>query len=331
MRPAFFDLVRLLIARSRLEGQLAPALEQDAAPVAALQEALAAWTAWQRYTVQLARAFERLAQGRHATLPPLPPEFHALMAAPRRGGPGRRGGRHPMSACLPWPEVALASLAGGVTLGVSLLPPTPWLAPELHPLTLAVSAGWTAWRLLALDRTWAQRRRWQQAPAWVMEAADLPSETLPNWLPGSGAAAGSCGRGTRPNPARSWAEPFAGTPGIRRSLEQALARDGALPVATDARGGHPAFHAVGEVAEQPLVVPWSEMTGHVLITGTTRSGKTRLLEVLAAEVIRGPGAVVILDPKGDRELLARCAAEAQRASTAPSRCSPRPFPRSRRA
>ena len=41
-------------------------------------------------------------------------------------------------------------------------------------------------------------------------------------------------------------------------------------------------------------------------------GKTRLLEVVAAAVIRAPGAVVILDPKGDRHLLARCAAEAHR-------------------
>ena len=78
------------------------------------------------------------------------------------------------------------------------------------------------------------------------------------------------------------------------------------------RGGHPALHAVGQDAEQPLVVPWSELVGHVLVTGTTRSGKTRLLEVLASEAIRGPGAVVMLDPKGDRDLLARCAAEAQR-------------------
>ena len=81
MRPAFFDLLRLLIARSRLEGQLAPALQQDAAPVAALQEALTAWTAWQRYTVQLAHTFERLAQGHQATLPPLPPEFQTLATA----------------------------------------------------------------------------------------------------------------------------------------------------------------------------------------------------------------------------------------------------------
>jgi conjugal transfer pilus assembly protein TraD len=92
----------------------------------------------------------------------------------------------------------------------------------------------------------------------------------------------------------------------------ALAAQGALPIADDRRGGHPCLHAVGQDREQALIVPWSEMVGHMLITGTTRSGKTRLLEVLAAETVRAPGAVVVLDPKGERELLARCAAEAHR-------------------
>ena len=114
-----------------------------------------------------------------------------------------------MSPCLPWPEITLASLAGGVTLGVSLLPPTPWLAPELHPLTLAVSAGWTAWRLLALDRTWAQRRRWQQAPGWVMEAADLC------WRDAAGLAAG---RGAAVAPAPGVRRPIRRAPGPRLSL-----------------------------------------------------------------------------------------------------------------
>ena len=96
-----------------------------------------------------------------------------------------------------------------------------------------------------------------------------------------------------------------------QTLELALARDGALPVADDARGGHPALHAVGARTERPLVLPWSELVGHVLVAGTTRSGKTRCLELLATEAIRAPGAVVILDPKGDTALLARCAAEAR--------------------
>ena len=63
--------------------------------------------------------------------------------------------------------------------------------------------------------------------------------------------------------------------GHTQVLETALATDGALPIAE-------------------------------------RSGKTRLLEVLASEAIRGPGADVVLDPKGDQELVAQCAAEAHR-------------------
>ena len=78
------------------------------------------------------------------------------------------------------------------------------------------------------------------------------------------------------------------------------------------RGGHPALHAVGRKSERSLVLPWSELVGHVLIGGTTRSGKTRLLELIVSEAIRGPGTVIIIDPKGDAELLIRTAAECHR-------------------
>lgn len=81
MTPAFFDLAALIIARSRLEGQLVRVLERDPASLAALQEALAAWTAWRGYTVQLARTFERLAQGHHPALPPIPDALQDLAAA----------------------------------------------------------------------------------------------------------------------------------------------------------------------------------------------------------------------------------------------------------
>jgi conjugal transfer pilus assembly protein TraD len=112
-----------------------------------------------------------------------------------------------------------------------------------------------------------------------------------------------------------------------QELETALAEAGALPIDEGSRGGHPALHAVGAREERPLHIPWSELRGQVLLTGTTGSGKTRLLEVLVSEVIRGgsaqrrlaakktppgPGCVIVIDPKGDRDLLARCAAEAHR-------------------
>lgn len=216
-----------------------------------------------------------------------------------------------MSPCIPWTEVGLATVAGVVTLGIALAPPTPWLAPDLQPLTLAVSAAWTAWRLLALDRTWAQQRAWHVSAAWHLAAADLALEDTLPWLPVWGRRWLSR-HGWLPQRGVLLGRAFRWQAQYTQRLEQALATDGALPVAENSRGGHPALHAVGQAHEAPLVVPWSELTGHVLITGTTRSGKTRLLEVLAADVIRGPGAVVILDPKGDRELLARCAAEAHR-------------------
>jgi conjugal transfer pilus assembly protein TraD len=204
----------------------------------------------------------------------------------------------------------LALLGGTASLGLALAPPTPWTPPEHQPLTLALLVGWTLWRLAVLDRLRAARRAWQQSAPWQLDGADLPRAVAP-WLPVT---------------LRRWLHRHGGMPhrGVflgrafrwnaqdTQILETALATDGALPVAADARGGHPALHAVGQGREHPLVLPWSELAGHVLITGTTRSGKTRLLEILAAEVIRGPGAVVILDPKGDRDLLARCAAEAHR-------------------
>ena len=59
------------------------------------------------------------------------------------------------------------------------------------------------------------------------------------------------------------------------------------------------------------MLPWSELVGHVLIGGTTRSGKTRLLEVILCEAIRGPGTVIVIDPKGDAELLVRAASQAR--------------------
>ena len=146
------------------------------------------------------------------------------------------------------------------------------------------------------------------APEWQLTPEALAAVTTPPWWPAC-LRRWQCRdvhRGVLLGRAFRWQA------GHTQVLEIALATDGALPVAADSRGGHPALHAVGQEREQPLVVPWSEAEGHVLVTGTTRSGKTRLLEVLASEAIRGPGAVVILDPKGDRALLARCAAEARR-------------------
>lgn len=77
-------------------------------------------------------------------------------------------------------------------------------------------------------------------------------------------------------------------------------------------GGRAALHAVGD-AEQPVYLPISERVGHTLVLGTTRVGKTRLAEILITQDIHRGDVVIVLDPKGDPDLLCRCYAEAAKA------------------
>jgi conjugative coupling factor TraD (SXT/TOL subfamily) len=210
---------------------------------------------------------------------------------------------------LPHAEWVLFGCAATLAAVVTLIPLHPWLTPDLYLPTLTLSSGWLAWRLQALDRALAQQRAWAASPGWQIPPEALPAAVLPPWWPGrlrQWVSRKHLHRGIFLGMAFRWDASHT------QRLETALARENALPIAEDSRGGHPALHAVGQEHEQSLIVPWSEMVGHTLVTGTTRSGKTRLLEVIASEAIRGPGSIVILDPKGDRELLARCAAEAHR-------------------
>lgn len=57
--------------------------------------------------------------------------------------------------------------------------------------------------------------------------------------------------------------------------------------------------------EGDLVLPESLLAQHVLILGTTGTGKTRLLELLALQAVARGEAVVVIDPKGDEALEAR--------------------------
>lgn len=77
-------------------------------------------------------------------------------------------------------------------------------------------------------------------------------------------------------------------------------------------GGRAALHAVGD-REQAVFLPIGERVGHTLVLGTTRVGKTRLAEILITQDIHRGDVVIVLDPKGDPELLCRCYAEAAKA------------------
>ncbi len=75
-------------------------------------------------------------------------------------------------------------------------------------------------------------------------------------------------------------------------------------------GGNPIIHGV-EPNEQEIWMNLSERVGHTIVLGTTRVGKTRLLELLATQDIRRGDVVIVFDPKGDGDLLRTIYAEAK--------------------
>ena len=192
------------------------------------------------------------------------------------------------------------------------------LDSRLRPMAGAVGLLWTARRGWALWKAWSRWRSWRRPDVWSVESKDLPVESNRRRLSRPLAKAlrwcvpGRVGRWLYADKGILLGRGFRWLAEHTQELETHLQGGRSLPVGRDMRGGYPALHAVGKKEERPLVLPWSELVGHVLIGGTTRSGKTRLLEVILSEAIQGPGTVIVIDPKGDAELLIRTATECYR-------------------
>jgi hypothetical protein len=71
-------------------------------------------------------------------------------------------------------------------------------------------------------------------------------------------------------------------------------------------GGVTTLHAVGQKEEQPIFLPLSDLEGHMIVAGATRTGKTYYLQLDVVQAIeRGSEAVIFIDPKGDLNVLHR--------------------------
>ncbi|MCX7123318.1 MAG: conjugative transfer system coupling protein TraD [Gammaproteobacteria bacterium] len=68
-------------------------------------------------------------------------------------------------------------------------------------------------------------------------------------------------------------------------------------------GGKPWLHGVGANDEKDITLSQGARNGHMLVFGMTRVGKTRLLSILVNQDIRNHDAVIVIDPKGDLEVL----------------------------
>lgn len=73
--------------------------------------------------------------------------------------------------------------------------------------------------------------------------------------------------------------------------------------------GQPWIHGLGMDQEDQIWIPTDHTAGHTLLVGTTRAGKTRMLDTLISQAVRRGECVVIWDPKGDRDLM-NCARDA---------------------
>lgn len=67
-------------------------------------------------------------------------------------------------------------------------------------------------------------------------------------------------------------------------------------------GGLTTLHGV-ELNEQPVMIPLSDRTGHTLVLGTTRVGKSVSLLLMARQDILRGDVVIVIDPKGDADIL----------------------------
>lgn len=70
---------------------------------------------------------------------------------------------------------------------------------------------------------------------------------------------------------------------------------------TEGSLGQPWIHGI-EPNEEPLYQALDHAEGQNLITGTTGAGKTRLFDLLISQAILRNEAVIIIDPKGDKEM-----------------------------
>lgn len=75
-------------------------------------------------------------------------------------------------------------------------------------------------------------------------------------------------------------------------------------------GGEPCLHGVSE-EENDVFISLADRAGHMAVIGTTGVGKTRFAEILIGQDIRRGDVVIVLDPKGDADLLKRMYIEAK--------------------
>ena len=227
-----------------------------------------------------------------------------------------------LSSCL----VSLCS--AGVVLKAPqflMMPPSVAVVSAVCLGVLGIWRGRQAWRVLSYQR------HLRRSPRYVMASSQVPVSRSVLFL----------GRGfrwtqthterlyaARDRRAEHYLQPSAFKQWVRRKeieWERApVLRQLARWTATDsplnpvrpppASGGDAVIHGVGIGGESNATMPLSDRVGHMVVIARTRHGKTRLAELLITQDIhRKDNCVIVLDPKGDADLLKRIHVETRKA------------------
>ena len=226
-------------------------------------------------------------------------------------------------------ELWSASAAAGAAAVAHFAPWALLMPPAMGTAASALLAGFAGYRWLQGWRVVRYQRNMKRLPVFMIKAGQVPVSHRKYYL-GLGFRWGQQHtqrlRDTRRPEVQRFIEPSALYRAARRFENAAehspvLSRLAGLtasrawwnPVAPlPALGGDPHIHAVS-MHEEPVYTDLSERVAHLVVYGTTRVGKTRLLELGATQDIRRGDVVIVIDPKGDAELMRRCYAEASRA------------------
>lgn len=192
-------------------------------------------------------------------------------------------------------EFGAAAALVAIAAGIVCVPEVFWIP--------ATAQGWMVWSwgeslVLGLLLLRASQRVWQ---GWRLCRYHRLLRALPGWMMGNDDIQGrdelllGAGFEWTARHTRRWHE--AGLEHNQRYVQTGLSTD---------VGGYPALHGVGLYelhAEQPLELSPADRMGHILVVGTTGVGKTRLAELLITQDIKRGDPVIVLDPKGDRDLM----------------------------
>ena len=73
------------------------------------------------------------------------------------------------------------------------------------------------------------------------------------------------------------------------------------------------IHGLNLGKEHEINIPLKSLEGHTILFGTTGAGKTRAYEIMVTQAIHRGDTVIMIDPKGDKELRDRMELECKRA------------------